>query len=392
MSTANPDGSVQPGEIIVPNENERARTAFTKRITDEISRLFSETNSQHTDNQNIAAYIGNSVMNRLYNRFHDMTEEGKTEIFEAAPGINDTHIEIDASAQTTNMIVPKKFEMDDSVLVVILEEFNRAQLLARANNINFSGTLKINGGSSNVHVGSFLDTYRSVYKKDQQIYATAYHNKILKADMKPNKNEPESAIYDRDPELFADMMIAFGARLGAGKNGASFNEAWKRMPGQGFDNYGTSINYTEEGVPYRPGKRKEDVEMLTRKAAEFGTKEPAIKTYGELAIETSDLKRKTQVLEDENSKLKTAKSELASDLADVQSGLDTVDHRENMKSKDLAEEKAAREAAEAKNVALEARIKELVAIAEEKGKLLGDTRLDRIKQVGSSPLPEQSPK
>lgn len=395
MSDTNPNLDTQgkTPETRMPTELERAKTALSKKIANEILPGMRDSNKPESQNEPMANFIANSVVARLAERFPDLPEDEMIQLFEGMPTLNATNTSIDnITLDTANIGVDKNNKIDDALLVPILEELTRAQLLARSSSVDYVGSVSTNGSNRNVHTHTLLNTFGSMYKKPNAATHPTVGSRMLTTKINRDSNTPDPEIYNKDPELFADMMIAFAFREGANSNGKTFNDAWKRMPGKGFDNYGTPVQFTEDGIPYRPGKRTEDVEMLKKKVAEFSGNGQALKTYDQLATDVAQLSYDKELLARQNEEHAGVRAKLTRELENVQTGYDTMDLRESMKANDLATEKKAREAAEERNAALEARIQELLAIAEESSKMFGDTRLDRIKQTAVSPLPEKPTK
>lgn len=385
MSTSTDTEMKPPVEAL--SEVERARATFVKKLSRELQEFL----KGDQDSDALASFISNTVAERL-GKNSKLPPEGLAELFEGMPSLDDMITRMDEEGTSATIHINNTVALDARIQQLAFEEMTRAQLLARAADIDFRGkSLKSKaGGLDTPHLTDWLKTYSSLHSgTENKTDFRENHPNISIRSPKKSDTELMADAYTDDPELFADMMVAFGIREGATRKGSSFNEAWRRMSGKGYDNYGATISLSEEGVPYRSGKRQEDTKLVLERAKLLGS-EAKVRTYQDLEGEVGQLQRTNEVLIKENGSLKGSQTELQGQIATLQSESGTVAQREKMAKMEVAEEKQARKLAEAKAATLEQRIQELLAIAEEKvGTFSKDTRAGRMRQLAESPLPKK---
>lgn len=375
-------------QVEASSEVERAKATFVKKLSRELQGFL----KREQDIEALSSFISNAVVERLVKN-SELSPEALTELFEGLPSLHDVRVSMDKDVNNVSIFSNKKPTLDAKFQQLALEEMMRAQLLARAADIDFKGTAYKDsgrGGGEAPHLADWLKTYGSLRSGTEN--STDFEegrSSIAVRSPKKSNTELMAAAYNADPELFADIMVAFGIREGATRKGSSFNEAWRRTAGKGYDNYGVTISLSEDGVPYRPGKRQEDTKLVLERVKLLGS-EAKVRTYQDLESEVGQLQKTTEALTKENDSLKGSQTELQGQVEQLQSESGVVDQREKMAKREVAEEKQARKLAEAKAAALEQRIQELLAIAEEKvGAFSKDTRAGRMRQLLESPLPEK---
>lgn len=370
-------------QVEVSSEVERAKAVFVKKLTSELKGYLGNDKGSEA----LAAFISNTVADRM-NEKAGLEPEATVELFEGMPELHDVYTSVGREDKDAQVFSNKKIGLDAEHLQTAFEEIVRAQVLARAADIDFrgNGSKDKAGTSQKLHLDDWLVTYSSLLngaKNNTNDFEGGRAGITTTFQKKPAKEQMADA-FEKDPELFADLMVAFGVREGATEKDASFNSAWQKMPGKGFDGYGVAFQLSEEGVPYRKGKRKEDAKLILERVALFGGK-AKVETYLDLASEVKEARKASATLEKEHEKLKGSHKDAQSKGEKLQSELETATQKERMLKKELTEEKAARKLAEAKAIALEQRIQEMLAIASEKvGMLSKDTRASRMRELVES--------
>ena len=391
MTTSQPTGEARANtaEVEVPNELELAKAAFTKKFTGELNKyLGSENRGGKELFQKMADYIGSTMIDRLLKKFPKMTEKEKTEFFESLPALKEvplsTHGQALDKGKRSDLIVrlPNNLAIENKYLMQVLAEYTRAQILARSINIEYSGSLT---SSDKISIDTYLDAYKGLLELDQlhkesgavKLTTETVGGKVVNVNLSRTAQAPAAEIYQQDPELFADMMIAFGVRQGAGFKGKTFNESWSSMPGNGFDQYGTPIKLTAEGIPYRPEHRDADVKLAKENVTKFDTFGTLVKTYGELVIEGQNAEYKNDLLTREVGELRRADKQLRAEVDSLRSAA-TIASSETATT---AEKAAATETkAKAEIVKHNKQVKEQIAevAARKVGFMSKDTRIEEM--------------
>lgn len=366
------------------NETERAKAAFAKKLSNELQDFFIDGSGKIAD-KGMADFIANNVTERLTDRFKDVPPEKLAEVFESALSFEDVSVVRNQQENSVNMTLKKQTGLDDDHEAIILEELNRAQLLAIAADKGFKGNVDIakfnvaGAVQGRLEESDLMMIHRRLYDKKSSIDHSFGRGDRLLADCSLAYDLPAGEIYDRDPSLFADMMIASAVSNGA-DNGTNFNDAWKKMQKDNFAPAGTAVSYTEEGIPYRPGKRKEDVEMIKKQLELYGQGEPKVETFEDSTRKNQELKSANEVLTSQNEELKEENSALARE-------------NEELKSKAVAAEQLAKimtpekspelTAAEERASQLEAQLAQVLAILNQKGSMFGDKRIQDAIRTAS---------
>lgn len=367
----------QPGETReAPSEFERVRGTYARGLESYLKTQVK--NESGSINEPLVRFISNVVTERLERSITDLAPEEKTEFFESCPSLLklDVGVPLGSSDHSRELFVNVR-ELGTTKPELrrpVIQELLRAALLTRAFNIKYKP------GKTEIRPEDYLALLARLGTDRANIEdRLKTHEGFTCGSLDTSQEIPKA--YEQDTELFIDLMTAFAER---NRRGDTLNERWKALVGSSFENFGTKILATDEGLPYRPGKRAEDTKLARERFKLFEGKEgKPIKSYADLrqevAMLTGDVERVNTLLAEE----RRGGSQLKQDL-------EVATRERGMLREDLARENEAREAAEAKAAALEERTRELLAIAGEKvGAFSKDTRAARMQQLAESPLPSK---
>src|SRR3989339_817708 len=291
----------ETGKEQEPSQIDRAREDYAKRIAKDLMQEQYSNKTLEPTTVEMNRFLANSIIDQVLEG-QDLTEQQQLEMIQSLPSRNEfratiggNKYEISSTRQNPNPEIQQKIERAMMRAEIIgntaIYGFNTKATFERGNMTSYDTPLPTE------EMMKLYTASISQEKKSGTIPKDLYGKKL------------GVELFSRDPELFADLVLAFSVSetpnmgsYGQGNTEKASVTLNTRLFERFLTRLGINVSKTEEGIPYITGEEEVDttrenfIKMIKNKFEQFNQGR-TIETYSDLKEKNSELRGQVTFLE-----------------------------------------------------------------------------------------------
>lgn len=303
-------------EVKAPSELERARANYWRRAEKDFDIVTK-------DNKEAMQFISAVSRERMDKLLVGMSEEDQTEFLENLPSSLDLEVREGADQQGYKNVEVQIYKLKNvkpELRRQVMQELLKQCWLLKKFDREFKRGYNL-GEHDLLALVAWLDGYEAFIARQKKLghdEDTIISKGKLRLPLFDRTSSEEAVkACENDPALFVDGVFAMAA---TGQYGIGSKESIteKIIGTKGFNAAGNEIMVTDDGLPYRKGKRKEDTALAAERLKLYrATSETPVMTYQELVSERSDLVRQKEMAEKSSAELAVEKEKARTEAEEL---------------------------------------------------------------------------